>query len=114
MTLEDEGVSRYTCADAARVTTFVVFQFFNVFNARSESGSAFNAGFFRNRMLWMSLLGALALQVVAVHWLPASRLFGTTGMEWTDWGVAIGVASTVLLFEEARKLTVRVFQSRYP
>ena len=89
-------------------TTFVLFQFFNVFNARSESGSAFNARFFNNRMLWMSLAGTLALQVVAVHWAPASRLFGTTGMAWADWGIAIGVASTVLLLEEARKLAFRV------
>ena len=93
-------------------TTFVLFQFFNVFNARSESGSAFNARFFDNRMLWLSLVGTLALQVVAVHWTPASQLFGTTGMAWADWGAAIGVASTVLLFEEARKLAVRVLRSR--
>ena len=61
-------------------TTFVLFQFFNVFNARVESGTAFNARFFTNRMLWVSLAGALVLQVVAVHWPPASQLFGTTGM----------------------------------
>ena len=89
-------------------TSFVLFQFFNVFNARNESGSAFNARFFNNRMLWMSLAGTLALQVVAVHWAPASRLFGTTGMVWADWGIAIGVASTVLLLEEARKLAFRM------
>ena len=93
-------------------TTFVLFQFFNVFNARSEVGSAFNARFFDNRMLWMSLVGTLALQVVAVHWTPASQLFGTTGMTWPDWVVAIGVASAVLLLEETRKLVVRAFQSR--
>ena len=33
-------------------TTFVLFQFFNVFNARAENGSAFNRHFFSNRMLW--------------------------------------------------------------
>ncbi len=93
-------------------TTFVLFQFFNVFNARSENGSAFNASFFDNRMLWVSLAGTLALQVVAVHWAPASRLFGTTGMAWADWDVAIGVASTVLLLEETRKLAGRALRSR--
>ena len=91
-------------------TTFVLFQFFNVFNARSEKGSAFNARFFDNPMLWLSLFGALALQVVAVHWAPASNLFGTTGMAWQDWGIAIGVASMVLLLEQTRKLGLRVFQ----
>ena len=68
--------------------------------------------FFDNRMLWISLVGTLALQVVAVHWAPASRLFGTTGMVWSDWGVAIGVASSVLLLEEARKLAFRMFRFR--
>ena len=89
-------------------TTFVLFQFFNVFNARSESGSAFNARFFDNRILWASLIGTLSLQVVAVHWTPASQLFGTTGMGWADWGIAIAVASTVLLLEETRKLIFRM------
>ena len=93
-------------------TTFVLFQFFNVFNARSENGSAFNASFFDNRMLWVSLAGTLALQVVAVHWAPASRFFSTTGMAWADWNVAIGVASTVLLLEETRKLAGRALRSR--
>jgi Ca2+-transporting ATPase len=94
-------------------TTFVLFQLFNVFNARSENGSAFNARFFDNRLLWISLVGTLALQVVAVHWAPASRLFGTTGMVWSDWGVAIGVASSVLLLEEARKLAFRVLRFQH-
>ena len=91
-------------------TTFVLFQFFNVFNARSESGSAFNAHFFNNRMLWVSLASTLLLQAVAVHWAPASQLFGTTGMAWSDWGVATAVASSVLLLEEARKLGTRMFR----
>ena len=34
-------------------TTFVLFQPFNVFNARNERGSAFNSCFFNNRMLWL-------------------------------------------------------------
>ena len=75
--------------------TFVLFQLFNVFNARNETGSAFNAQFFGNRMLWASLGAALLLQVLATHWPPASSLFGTTGMAWADWGLAAAVASSV-------------------
>ena len=90
-------------------TTFVLFQFFNVFNARSEVGSAFNAHFFDNQMLWISLIGTLALQIVAVHWAPASQLFGITGMALADWGITICVASAVILLEESRKLVVRWF-----
>jgi Ca2+-transporting ATPase len=88
-------------------STFVLFQFFNVFNARNEVGSAFNAQFFHNRMLWMSLGAAFGLQALATHWTPAAHLFGVTGMAWTDWSVAAGVAASVLLLEEARKLAFR-------
>ena len=91
-------------------TTFVLFQLFNVFNARNETGSAFNAQFFSNRMLWLSLGAALLLQVLATQWGPATRLFGTTGMAWADWAVAGGVASSVLLLEEARKLGLRALR----
>ena len=85
-------------------TTFVLFQLFNVFNARNESGSAFNAQFFSNPMLWISLGVALALQVLATQWNPAKQLFDTTGMAWADWWLVSGVASSILLFEEVRKL----------
>lgn len=47
------------------------------------------------------------LQILATHWPPASALFGATGMAWADWGVAAGVASSVLLLEEARKPGLR-------
>jgi Ca2+-transporting ATPase len=33
-------------------------------------------------------------------------------MVWSDWAVAIGAASTILLIEEARKLAVRAFSNR--
>ena len=85
-------------------TTFVLFQFFNMFNSRVEQGSAFNARFFRNRLLWASLIAVLLLQVIAVHWAPAQALFRTTALTLPDWLLAFAVASTVLALEEARKL----------
>ena len=89
-------------------TTFVLFQFFNVFNARAETGSSFNRHFFNNRMLWASLLGVVALQAVAVHWSPAQAIFHTTALTAGDWVIATAVAASVLILEEARKLAMRV------
>ncbi len=89
-------------------TTFVLFQFFNVFNARAEHASAFSPLFFQNRVLWLALSGVLSLQVLVVHWPPAQTLFHTTALSLADWGLAAGVASSVLLLEEARKLAVRL------
>lgn len=86
-------------------TTFVLFQFFNVFNARAEHGSAFNVHFFHNGKLWLALIGVLTLQVIAVHWPPAQVIFGTTDLQVNDWLLAAAVASSVLLLDEARKIT---------
>ena len=90
-------------------TTFVLFQFFNVFNARVEHGTAFNRQFFKNAMLWASLAGVVGLQVLAVHWPPAQSIFGTQSLSLGQWGIAIGTAATILLLEEARKLAVVLF-----
>jgi Ca2+-transporting ATPase len=89
-------------------TTFVLFQFFNAFNARAEHGSAFNANFFSNGKLWLALAGVLALQGVAVHWQPAQAVLGTTDLIAGDWLLAAAVASSVLLLDEARKLAARL------
>jgi len=92
-------------------TTFVLFQFFNAFNARVEEGSAFNRRIFDNPMLWWSLSAVLGLQVIVVNWGPAQQLFNVTGLSIRDWVLAACVASSVLLFEEARKLGGRVLRS---
>ena len=91
-------------------TTFVLFQFFNVFNARVERGTAFNRQFFKNAMLWASLAGVVGLQAVAVHWPPAQSIFGTRPLSLGEWGIATGVAATILLLEEGRKLAVALFE----
>ena len=93
-------------------TTFVLFQFFNVFNARMEYGSAFNAHFFRNGKLWLALASVLGLQLVAVHWPPAQQLFGTTDLSLADWLLAAAVAASVLLLDEARKLALSLMRAR--
>ncbi|MGM9452274.1 calcium-translocating P-type ATPase, PMCA-type [Legionella bozemanae] len=93
-------------------TTFVLFQFFNVFNARVEKGSAFTKGFFKNRMLWCSLTAVIILQILAVHWPPAQFIFGTTSLTISQWVEAILVASSILILEEVRKAIIRWFTKR--
>ncbi len=90
-------------------TTFVLFQFFNVFNARAEHNSVFNVNFFSNGKLWLALIGVLALQVMAVHWQPAQIIFGTTDLYLKDWLWAGLTASSVLLLDEMRKFSVKLF-----
>ena len=90
-------------------TTFVLFQFFNIFNARAEEGSAFNSQFFSNGKLWLALAAVVLLQVVVVHWSPAQAIFDTIDLTLGEWGMATLVASSALFLEEARKLISRTF-----
>ncbi|HSG21545.1 MAG TPA: cation-translocating P-type ATPase [Azonexus sp.] len=89
-------------------TTFVLFQFFNIFNARAEYDSAFNQQFFSNGKLWLALAAVLLLQVIVVHWGPAQAIFTTVDLSLHDWAWSLLIASSVLLLEEARKLGVRI------
>lgn len=93
-------------------TTFVFFQFFNVFNCRVEEGSAFNHRFFDNPMLWWSLSAVVGLQIIAVNWGPAQELFVVATLSLQDWVLAACVGSSVLLLEETRKLGSRVLWPR--
>jgi len=93
-------------------TTFVLFQFFNVFNARAEHGSAFNRQFFSNGKLWLALGAVLGLQVLVVHWGPAQAVFDTVDLSLTDWAWSIAIASSVLFLEEGRKLLLAVVRNR--
>jgi len=97
-------------AQSLAFTTFVLFQVFNAFNARVAKRSTFNANFFRNRMLWLALVGVVTLQVVAVQWAPAQGIFSVEALSLADWALATAVASSILILEELRKLMLRIFR----
>ena len=91
-------------------TTFVLFQLFNVFNARVEYASAFNRQLFSNAKLWAALCAVLGLQVLAVHWSPAQDIFHTTDLSAQDWALAVAVASSILLLDEGRKMLLKLIR----
>jgi len=105
--LADSGAAK---AMTLAFTTFVLFQFFNIFNARAEYGSAFNRQFFSNGKLWLALFAVVALQVVAVHWGPAQAIFDTVDLSLIEWAIATAIASSTLLLEEGRKQGLRIIQ----
>lgn len=87
-------------------TTLVLFQLFNVFNARSDERSAFS-GLFRNVWLWVAIAVALLLQAAVVY-VPFLQLaFSTVGLTATDWLLCAAVASSVLWLRELSKLMAR-------
>jgi Ca2+-transporting ATPase len=93
-------------------TAFVSQQMVNVFNSRTESGSVFCRYTFTNWRLWAVVGGVMVAQILATNWGPLQSLFGTEHLTWTQWGIALVVASTVLWVEELRKLGVRLMARR--
>ena len=96
-----------TIAGTMAFNTFVVAQFFNILNSRHDRHSVFDRSTFKNRFLWISLVAVLALQVAVTHVGPMQSLFDTTSISGSQWLICIAVASTVLWFEEIRKIIVR-------
>jgi P-type Ca2+ transporter type 2C len=99
------GDLRY--AQTMAFTTLILFQLFNVINARSDEQSAF-VGLFRNRWLWAAIGCSLALQLLVVYAPFLQRAFGTTGLSGRDWMFCVAVASSVLWLREASKAVARV------
>jgi Ca2+-transporting ATPase len=97
-------------AQTIAFTTLMLFQIFNVFNARSDDRSAF-ADLFTNRWLWAAVAGSVALQIVVVYVPFLQNAFGTTPLSDRDWLVCIAVASSVLWLREAEK-ALRVWRAQ--
>jgi Ca2+-transporting ATPase len=87
--------------------TFVLFQFFNILNVRSDRNTVFRRQTLGNKQLWGALAAVLALQVAVTHFGPMQRLFDATSISASQWVVCILVASSVLWLEEARKMVLR-------
>ena len=97
------GVER---ARTMAFTVLVFAQLFNVFNARSDTSSAFGR-LFANRLVWGAVALSAALQVVVVYAPPMNQGFGTTPLEVGDWALCVVVASLVLWMDELWKMTRR-------
>jgi Ca2+-transporting ATPase len=88
--------------------TFVLFQFFNILNVRSENTSVFSRMLFSNKSLWISLATVLFLQIGVTHVSFMQSLFETTSLSISEWAVCVAVASAILWVEEIRKLISRI------
>ena len=83
-------------------TTLVLFQLFNVLNARSDSRSAFRR-LFDNPWLWGALTFSLGLQFAVIYLPFLQRAFDTVALSLTDWGLCVLVGSSVLWLRELSK-----------
>jgi Ca2+-transporting ATPase len=102
--VEGSGDLRY--GQTMAFTTLMLFQMFNVVNARSDEDSAFSR-LFTNQWLWVALGVSVVLQGFVLYVPFLQRAFGTTALGVADWGVCVAVASSVLWLREVNKAMTR-------
>jgi P-type Ca2+ transporter type 2C len=103
------GDMRY--AQTMAFTTLMLFQLFNVFNARSDEQSAFH-GLFHNPWLWGAVGLSLALHAAVIYVPFLQNAFSTTSLSFGDWLRCAAVASSVLWLREVSKITTRTRDKR--
>lgn len=96
------GAGAMDYARTMAFTTLVLFQLFNVLNARSDSRSAFRR-LFDNPWLWGALTFSLGLQFAVIYLPFLQRAFDTVALSLTDWGLCVLVGSSVLWLRELSK-----------
>jgi P-type Ca2+ transporter type 2C len=103
--IEGTGTMRY--AQAMAFTTLMMFQLFNVFNARSDERSAFES-LFSNHWLWLAVGLSLLMHMAVIYTPFLQDAFSTTSLSLGDWLTCAAVASSVLWLQELSKFTTRV------
>ncbi len=103
------GTGSLRHAQTMTFTTLMLFQLFNVFNARSEDVSAFR-GLFTNGWLWGAVGVSIALQLFVVYMPALQRAFSTEPLTALDWLQCTMVASVVLWVREVQKLVQRALR----
>jgi len=106
-----DGAGDLRHAQTMAFTTLMMYQLFNVFNARSDERSAF-AGMFANHWLWAAVGLSLALHVAVIYTPFLQQAFSTTALGAGDWLLCAIVASSVLWLRELAKLVNRVAAAR--
>jgi Ca2+-transporting ATPase len=101
-----EGSGDLPYGQTMAFTTLMLFQIFNVLNARSDERSAFTR-LFTNVWLWAALGLSLALQALVLYVPLLQQAFSTVALSGRDWLLCTAVASSVLWLREANKLIAR-------
>jgi Ca2+-transporting ATPase len=102
-----EGAGNMPYGQTMAFTTLMMFQLFNVFNARSDEESAFPR-LFTNGWLWAAVGLALVLQFAVIYVPVLQQAFSTVGLTFGDWLRCAAVASSVVWLREASKAITRM------
>ncbi len=102
-------------AQTAALTTMVLFQMFQVGNARSETQSVFLRSPFSNPFLFWATAAALLVHVGALFFGPTQFVLRVVPLtDWSVWLRIIAVAATLIVAMELHKLLRRPRSQRDP
>lgn len=90
----------------ARSMTFcsvILYEWFMALQMRSDERSAFQLGFFKNKMLNISGLTALILLILILYTPVFKPIFMITFLTWKDWILCILPGLSIFLLETLRK-----------
>jgi len=96
-----------TYARSAVLTTMVLAQLFNLFNARSETRSVFELKLNGNPLLLGLFALAFSIYFVALYWPPLQSLLGVVALDAKTLVLCGAAAASVLFVDESRKLIVK-------
>ncbi len=94
-------------AQTMAFTTLAMFQVFNALNVRSHTRSFFQLGVFTNRWLVGAVVASIILQILANQTGLMQVALGTQPLALADWGLIVGISSSVFVADELRKLVSR-------
>jgi magnesium-transporting ATPase (P-type) len=94
-------------ARTAALTTMVLFQMFQAWNARSEHRSIFRMNPFSNPFLFLAIAGALAIHVAALYLAPTQLILRVVPVDLDTWLAMLLTASTLIAVVEAHKAVRR-------
>ncbi|MDH5442391.1 MAG: HAD-IC family P-type ATPase [Candidatus Nomurabacteria bacterium] len=89
------------------LTTLVAFQIFIAWGSRSDKLSVLKQSPFTNPWLIGATLLVVGLQVMIVYTPRFGFIFETVPLGWKDWLFAFGIAGSVIILEEIRKLLTK-------
>jgi Ca2+-transporting ATPase len=101
-----EGSGDMPYAQTMAFNTLMLCQVWNVFNARSDTRSAFSH-LFHNVWLWFALAASIVAQFAVLYLPPLQRAFSTVPLSFRDWLACLALSSLTLLGRELSKVVVR-------
>lgn len=86
-------------------TVFIFLQIFNAYNCRSPTHSIFSLP--PNKMLYLTTSICAIIQIIIIYTTPSDSIFYVHPLALLDWGIILGAASIIIIFEEIRKVFIR-------